>query len=158
MTKHYIWIGAGVGFLWYNTSPASVFMGDVGSLPLGAGLGSSSGESAGVDAALERTTHRVTYDGGYRRIDYPGGDVPDDIGVCTDVVIRSFRGVGIDLQKRVHEDRRAHFRAYPALWGLARQPEAVEYLRLAPARDVMDTKLGLCRDLGSRHIADITVP
>lgn len=32
-------IGAGIGFLWYNTYPASVFMGDVGSLPLGAGLG-----------------------------------------------------------------------------------------------------------------------
>ncbi len=32
-------VGAGVGFLWYNTFPASVFMGDVGSLPLGAGLG-----------------------------------------------------------------------------------------------------------------------
>ncbi|MEE9386596.1 MAG: phospho-N-acetylmuramoyl-pentapeptide-transferase [Nannocystaceae bacterium] len=31
--------GAGIGFLWYNTYPASVFMGDVGSLPLGAGLG-----------------------------------------------------------------------------------------------------------------------
>ncbi len=32
-------VGAGIGFLWYNTYPASVFMGDVGSLPLGAGLG-----------------------------------------------------------------------------------------------------------------------
>jgi phospho-N-acetylmuramoyl-pentapeptide-transferase len=33
-------IGAGVGFLWYNTFPASVFMGDTGSLALGAALGS----------------------------------------------------------------------------------------------------------------------
>ena len=32
-------VGAGIGFLWYNTYPATVFMGDVGSLPLGAGLG-----------------------------------------------------------------------------------------------------------------------
>jgi phospho-N-acetylmuramoyl-pentapeptide-transferase len=32
-------IGAGIGFLWYNTYPAQVFMGDVGSLPLGAALG-----------------------------------------------------------------------------------------------------------------------
>ncbi|MFO0617813.1 MAG: phospho-N-acetylmuramoyl-pentapeptide-transferase [Polyangiaceae bacterium] len=32
-------IGAGIGFLWYNTYPAQVFMGDVGSLALGGGLG-----------------------------------------------------------------------------------------------------------------------
>lgn len=32
-------MGAGVGFLWYNTYPAQVFMGDVGSLALGGGLG-----------------------------------------------------------------------------------------------------------------------
>jgi phospho-N-acetylmuramoyl-pentapeptide-transferase len=32
-------IGAGIGFLWYNTYPAQVFMGDVGSLSLGGGLG-----------------------------------------------------------------------------------------------------------------------
>jgi phospho-N-acetylmuramoyl-pentapeptide-transferase len=32
--------GAGVGFLWYNTFPASVFMGDVGALALGGALGS----------------------------------------------------------------------------------------------------------------------
>jgi len=31
--------GAGLGFLWYNAYPASLFMGDVGSLPLGATLG-----------------------------------------------------------------------------------------------------------------------
>ena len=57
-----------------------------------------------VEAALERTSHQVTYDGSYRRLDYPGGDVPDHIGVCTDVVIRSYRVVGIDLQQLVHED------------------------------------------------------
>ena len=32
-------VGAGIGFLWYNTYPAAVFMGDVGSLSLGGGLG-----------------------------------------------------------------------------------------------------------------------
>lgn len=32
-------VGAGMGFLWYNTYPAQVFMGDIGSLPLGAALG-----------------------------------------------------------------------------------------------------------------------
>ena len=51
-------------------------------------------------AALERTTHHVRYDGRYRRIPYPGGDVPDGIGVCTDLVVRSYRALGIDLQNR----------------------------------------------------------
>jgi phospho-N-acetylmuramoyl-pentapeptide-transferase len=32
-------VGAGLGFLWFNTYPAQVFMGDVGALPLGAALG-----------------------------------------------------------------------------------------------------------------------
>ena len=94
---------------------------------------SASGDSlaaALVEAAIERTARRVAYDGSYRSIGYPGGDVPDTVGVCTDVVIRSFRGVGIDLQKRVHEDMRAHFRAYPALWGLARPDRNIDHRRV----------------------------
>jgi uncharacterized protein YijF (DUF1287 family) len=50
-----------------------------------------------------QTTQNVTYDGSYRIIDYPWGDVPENIGVCTDVVIRAFRAVGIDLQEHVHK-------------------------------------------------------
>ncbi|MGD9291026.1 MAG: DUF1287 domain-containing protein [Desulfobacterales bacterium] len=54
-------------------------------------------------AAIERTRHTVRYDGNYRKINYPNGDVPDYIGVCTDVVIRSYRKLGIDLQKDIHK-------------------------------------------------------
>lgn len=68
------------------------------------------------EAALERTRHKVRYDPSYRRIPYPGGDVPDNIGVCTDVVIRSYRALGIDLQKDVHEEMIAHFDAFPNRW------------------------------------------
>lgn len=57
-----------------------------------------------VAAANERTKHQVAYDGRYVRLEYPGGDVPSGIGVCTDVVIRAYRAVGIDLQRAVHED------------------------------------------------------
>src|SRR5437870_12658616 len=53
-----------------------------------------------VAAAEERTSHTVRYDSAYVRIPYPGGDVPEDTGVCTDEVIRSYRAVGVDLQKR----------------------------------------------------------
>ena len=63
-----------------------------------------------VAAAVAQTAHAVRYDGAYRRIPYPMGDVPSDVGVCTDVVIRAYRAVGIDLQQRVHEDMRARSR------------------------------------------------
>ena len=56
------------------------------------------------DAALKLTNHQVIYDGSYYSIPYPNGDVPDGIGVCTDVVIRTYRANGLDLQKKVHED------------------------------------------------------
>lgn len=65
------------------------------------------------DAAIERTQHTVRYDPGYVAIAYPGGDVPPESGVCTDEVIRSYRALGIDLQKEVHEDIVANFSAYP---------------------------------------------
>ena len=68
-----------------------------------------------VEAALERLNHKVTYNGAYRKIAYPWGDVPDNIGVCTDVVIRAYRKLGIDLQQRVHKDMRNSFQQYPNL-------------------------------------------
>ena len=66
-----------------------------------------------VAAAEERTHHTVRYDPAYVRIPYPGGDVPADTGVCTDEVIRSYRALGVDLQKEVHEDMETDFSAYP---------------------------------------------
>ncbi|SMF24422.1 hypothetical protein SAMN02745866_01590 [Alteromonadaceae bacterium Bs31] len=85
-----------------------------------------------VDAALERTKHRVTYDGTYYAIPYPNGDVPNNIGVCTDVVIRSYRKVGIDLQERVHEDIRQHFSAYPSqrIWGHTKPDKNIDHRRV----------------------------
>ena len=69
-----------------------------------------------VAAAIERTHHTVRYDPAYVRIPYPGGDVSPDTGVCTDEVIRSYRAVGVDLQKEVHEDMVAKYSAYPRSW------------------------------------------
>ena len=66
-----------------------------------------------VAAAVERTNHHVRYVSDYVSIPYPDGDVPADTGVCTDEVIRSYRTVGIDLQKEVHEDIVRAFGAYP---------------------------------------------
>lgn len=83
-----------------------------------------------VDAALERTHHQVRYDGRYIAIKYPNGDVPKNIGVCTDVVIRSYRGLGIDLQKEVHEDMRRNFSLYPKIWGLTRPDKNIDHRRV----------------------------
>jgi uncharacterized protein YijF (DUF1287 family) len=88
--------------------------------------------SALVKAAKERLEHRVTYDGRYISIPYPNGDVPENIGVCTDVVIRSFRGLGIDLQQLVHEDMNRDFAAYPSkrIWGLTRPDSNIDHRRV----------------------------
>lgn len=67
-----------------------------------------------VAAAVERTHHTVRYESAYVAIPYPGGDVPADTGACTDEIIRTYRAVGIDLQKEVHEDMIANFDAYPS--------------------------------------------
>ena len=83
-----------------------------------------------VAAAVEQTRHRVTYDGSYRVIPYPNGDVPADIGVCTDVIIRAYRAVGIDLQRLVHEDMRNAFASYPNLWGLKRPDRNIDHRRV----------------------------
>ncbi len=81
-------------------------------------------------AALERTTHTVRYDGSYRSISYPNGDVPENTGVCTDVVIRSYRALGIDLQKRVHEEMKADFQAFPNRWGLKTTDSNIDHRRV----------------------------
>ena len=72
------------------------------------------------DAAIELTKQRVVYDPSYFSIPYPNGDIPEGKGVCTDVIIRAYRKLGIDLQKEVHEDMKANFAKYPKNWGLSR--------------------------------------
>jgi uncharacterized protein YijF (DUF1287 family) len=70
-----------------------------------------------VDAGLAQVGVTVLYDPAYVRLDYPGGDVPAERGVCTDVVVRAYRqAFGIDLQRLVNEDMRAGFSAYPKIW------------------------------------------
>jgi uncharacterized protein YijF (DUF1287 family) len=83
-----------------------------------------------VSAAIERTRHQVRYDGSYRKIAYPLGDVPDQIGVCTDLVIRAYRAAGVDLQRLVHEDMAGHFAEYPRLWGLTRPDPNIDHRRV----------------------------
>lgn len=81
-------------------------------------------------ATLRLTEQKVTYDGSYFSIPYPNGDIPADKGVCTDVIIRAYRQIGIDLQQVVHEDMKTHFEEYPQLWGLTRTDANIDHRRV----------------------------
>ncbi len=85
-----------------------------------------------VAAALVRTQQTVRYDGSYFAIAYPNGDVPKNIGVCTDVIIRSYRTIGTDLQRTIHEDMLRNFSAYPSkrIWGLTRTDRNIDHRRV----------------------------
>lgn len=92
-----------------------------------------------VQAARARTLAGVHYDGRYVKISYPGGDVPADTGVCTDVIIRSYRAaLGYDLQKYVHEDMKAHFAAYPKIWGLTHTDASIDHRRVPNLEKFLD--------------------
>jgi len=83
-----------------------------------------------ADAALGLTKQNVVYDPSYFRIAYPNGDVPSDRGVCTDVIIRAYRKLGIDLQQKVHEDMSKNFDQYPTIWGLTRTDKNIDHRRV----------------------------
>jgi len=98
------------------------------------------------DAALSLTKDRVTYDPAYFSIKYPNGDVPADKGVCTDVVIRAYRKLGIDLQKEVHEDMKKNFSKYPKNWGLKRADTNIDHRRVPNLR-VFFAKFGQSKSI-----------
>ena len=83
-----------------------------------------------ADSALTLTKQSVVYDPTYYKIPYPNGDVPAGKGVCTDVIIRAYRKLGIDLQKEVHEDMQAHFSLYPKIWGMTNTDKNIDHRRV----------------------------
>jgi len=89
-----------------------------------------------VNAAIERTFHKVRYDGSYHRIGFPYGDVPQNIGVCTDVIIRAYRKLGIDLQERVNDDMKHRFFEYPSFrkWGMLHTDPNIDHRRVPNLR------------------------
>lgn len=82
------------------------------------------------DSAMELTEQDVVYDSRYFSIDYPNGDIPSDKGVCTDVIIRAYRKIGIDLQKEVHLDMKSNFDKYPKIWGLNTTDKNIDHRRV----------------------------
>jgi uncharacterized protein YijF (DUF1287 family) len=83
-----------------------------------------------VASGYVQTQTTTLYDPAYVSLAYPGGDVPPERGVCTDVVVRAFRAAGVDLQRLVHEDRAQHFAAYPKTWGLRKPDSNIDHRRV----------------------------
>jgi len=95
-----------------------------------------------ADAARDQIGVTVIYDPAYAALEFPGGDLPRDRGVCTDVVIRALRdGWGIDLQLAVNRDMSADFDAYPTLWGLSAPDRNIDHRRVANLATLL-TRLG----------------
>lgn len=82
------------------------------------------------EAAISIIDPTIVYDPTYFRLDYPNGDVPAEKGVCTDVVIRTYRKLGVDLQKEVHEDMKSNFHLYPKIWGLTKPDTHIDHRRV----------------------------
>jgi uncharacterized protein YijF (DUF1287 family) len=84
-----------------------------------------------VSSARKQIGVTLRYDPAYTALTYPGGDIPDDRGVCTDVVIRALRdGLSKDLQQLVHEDMRSNFSVYPKNWNLSRPDKNIDHRRV----------------------------
>ncbi|PXY41926.1 DUF1287 domain-containing protein [Flavobacterium cheongpyeongense] len=84
------------------------------------------------EAAISIIDPSIDYDPTYFAIEYPNGDIPVNKGVCTDVVIRSYRKLDIDLQKEVHEDMIENFSKYPNLkkWEMTKTDTNIDHRRV----------------------------
>ena len=99
----------------------------------------------------------MVYDPAYYSIDYPNGDVPADCGVCTDVIIRAYRILGIDLQKEVHEDMCSNFEAYPKKWGLSGTDSNIDHRRV-PNLMVYFSRHGEVKQISeNKYLVDLTI-
>jgi uncharacterized protein YijF (DUF1287 family) len=108
-----------------------------------------------AEAARAQVSVTLHYDPAYVRLAYPGGDVPIERGVCSDVLIRAFRKRGVDLQRLVHEDMRANFASYPQNWGLRGPDSNIDHRRVLNLQKLFERR-GLARPI-TRDPADYWV-
>jgi len=95
-----------------------------------------------IAAARAQIGVTTVYDPAFVKLTYPGGDIPRDRGVCTDVVIRAYRDAfGLDLQQLVHDDMAANFQLYPTRWGLNAPDASIDHRRVLNLR-VYFTRMG----------------
>ena len=83
-----------------------------------------------VNAALAQVGVTTLYDPEYVKLSYPGGDVPSDRGVCTDVIIRALRKENVDLQVLVHDDKKKAPEAYPREWSKSSLDANIDHRRV----------------------------
>ncbi len=114
-------------------------------------LAQSSFYNSLADSASSLTKQNVRYDPTYFKLSYPNGDVPKNKGVCTDVVIRAYRKMGIDLQKEVHEDIKVNFSKYPKIWGLKKPDRNIDHRRV-PNLMTFFTKFGTVKPISTKAI------
>jgi uncharacterized protein len=113
--------------------PSSCFYGIVFSALIGAvpsALAAPTQVEKFVAAARQQAGITTHYDPRYVQITYPGGDVPLQTGVCSDVVIRAMRAIGTDLQQKVHEDMVRNFSAYPQKWRMKQPDASIDHRRV----------------------------
>lgn len=113
-----------------------------------------------VEAARAQVGVTTQYDPAYVGLKYPGGDVPAERGVCTDVVIRAFRQLGLDLQQAVHLDMKANFAQYPKKWGLKRPDTNIDHRRVPNLRTFFHRNadfqaLEVGREIGAYQVGDL---
>lgn len=99
-----------------------------------------------AEAAADQVGVTVIYDPSYVGLDFPGGDVPRDRGVCTDVVIRALRDAhAIDLQLAVNRDMKGAFSAYPMIWGLSTTDRNIDHRRV-PNLETLLRRIGAAKE------------
>jgi uncharacterized protein YijF (DUF1287 family) len=83
-----------------------------------------------LEGAYQQVGTTTIYDGSYRRLSFPGGDIPIERGVCSDVLVRAYRHAGLDLQLLVNQDMSGSFDSYPQLWGLSKPDSNIDHRRV----------------------------
>ena len=117
-------IGLWLGILLFSSGPLPACLAQK---PLSISQSSAATIAKAAESQIGIT---MSYDPSYVKLSYPGGDVPKSTGVCTDVVIRALRAIGLDLQKTIHEDMSEHFAQYPNHWGLNRPDRNIDHRRV----------------------------
>lgn len=109
-----------------------------------------------IKAAKDQVGKTIRYNPKYQKITFPLGDVPIEEGVCTDVIIRAFRELELDLQKLVHEDMKKNWNVYPKKWGLKKTDSNIDHRRVPNLMTYFQRKNMVVRD-GKFKPGDIVV-
>jgi uncharacterized protein YijF (DUF1287 family) len=128
-------------------------------LPIGAYGQAPTPAARLIAAARKQVGVTLHYDSAYTALPFPGGDVPREKGVCTDVVIRAYRdALELDLQALVNADMRKAFAAYPTNWGLRGPDRNIDHRRVPNLRTWLGRKgaaLPIPRDASGWQPGDI---